>query len=678
MRNVSRPVLRLLATLGMLVALAFAGCSNDPYPASERTQKILYSSFNEAPKTLDPAVAYTTASHIITGNVYDTLLEYHFLKRPYELMPALAESVPEPLPRADGGVSYRFRIRDGILFHSDPCFALSQGDGRTRKVVAADFAFELARLADPNVNSPLASSFAPVLGFSQFAERLSALRAADPAFAQLPAHEQYRRAEGISGVIAHGERELEIQLSEAKPQVLYFFAMPFTTPLPWEAVAYYNGQHGREHFADHPVGTGPYRLTIYEKQHRMLLQRNEAWYGGQAVLAEAPGAAFPAAIEQADISSGQIDADYAGRRLPFLDRINFVREREDIPRFDKFLQGYYDEGHIIKESFDAVIQNDALSPQMLARGMRLDKSVEPSIFYIGFNMDDPVVGAPAGERGRKLRQAMSLVIDAKAYLDLFLNARGVLAQTPLPPGIFGYDRDYKNPYRQPDLARAQKLLAEAGYRNGLDARTGAPLRLSFDPPNTTAQALLQYQFYVSAWRQLGLDVEINASTYNQFQAKVRRGAYQLFTWGWIADFPDPENFFFLLECGNAQGKSGGPNTANFCHPEFDRLYHDMKSLPNDGHRLELIKRMLALTETERPWIELFHNEEYALSHAWVINSKPMGLSYPTYKYMDVRPHLRARMQAEWNRPLIWPLYLALVLVIAATLPAVRTFYRERQ
>jgi len=662
----------------LAIALALAACSNNPYPASDRTQKILYSTFSESPKTLDPAVAYTTASHIITGNVYDTLLEYHFLKRPYELMPALAERVPAATPHPDGGVSYLFKIRDGISFHSDPCFQLSQGEGRSRKVVAADFAFELARLADPAVNSPLAGSFLPVFGFGPFAERLTALRQADPGFASLPAHEQYQRAGGIAGVIARGELELEIVLKEAKPQLLYFFAMPFTTPVPWEAVAYYNGQQGREHFADHPVGTGPYRLTTYEKQHRMLLERHAAWYGGQVGSEDAPGATFPRQIEREDILSGQIDPEYAGRRLPFLDRVEFVREREDIPRFNKFLQGYYDEGHIIKESFDAIIQHDALSPQMAARGMRLDKTVEPSVFYIGFNMDDPVVGTPAGERGRRLRQAMSLVIDSKAYLELFLNGRGVLAQSPLPPGIFGYDADYKNPFRQPDLGRAQKLLAEAGYRNGLDARTGAPLKLTFDTPNTTAQALLQYQFYVSAWRQLGLDVEINATTYNQFQAKVRRGAYQLFTWGWIADFPDPENFFFLLECGNAQAKSGGPNTANFCNSEFDRLYHAMKSLPNDERRASLIKRMLALTEQERPWIELFHNEEYTLSHAWVVNSKPMGLSYPTYKYMDVKPELRARLQADWNAPVRWPLYVALLLIVAVSIPAVRTFYRERQ
>src|SRR5262245_47561862 len=159
--DVSWAVLRRGAIAG-IVALLLGGCSNNPYPASERQQKILYSSFSEAPKTLDPAVAYTTASHIITGNVYDTLLEYHFLKRPYELLPALAESVRQPIGRPDGGSSYLFRIRDGIFFHSDPCFSLSQGGGRTRKVTAADFAFQLARLADPSVNSPLASSFTPV------------------------------------------------------------------------------------------------------------------------------------------------------------------------------------------------------------------------------------------------------------------------------------------------------------------------------------------------------------------------------------------------------------------------------------------------------------------------------------------------------------------------------------
>ena len=661
----------------IVCCLVVAGCTNDPYPVSDRDEKVLYSSFTEAPKTLDPAVAYSTAEHVITGNVYDTLLEYHYLERPYRLIAGLAETVPEARQLPDGRQSYQFRLRPGILFHADPCFALSQVGRATREVTAADFAFALARVADPAVNSPAISSFSQVLGFAEFSKRLAELRRADAAFAALPPREQYARAGGIAGVIAHNDRELEIVLASTNAQILYWFAMPFTTPVAWEAVAYYDGRDGRPHFTDHAVGTGPYRLALYEKQHRFTLERNAAWYGSLAANADAPGAVFPATIPAQHVAEGQIDASYAGRRLPFVDRVKFYRERESIPRFNKLLQGYYDDGGIIKESFDAVVQGDRLSPQMQARGMRLDRTVEPTIFYVGFNMQDPVLGAAAGEAGRKLRQAMSLAVDSRQYLELFLNGRGVEAQTPLPPGIFGYDAGYQNPFRQYDVARARQVLAEAGYRNGIDPATKARLKLSFDTSATSAAASLQYEFLAAAWRQIGLDIEINATTYNQFQDKIRRGAYQIFMWGWLADFPDAENFLFLLECQNARSKSNGPNTADFCDHEFDRLYREMKDLPNGERRAGLIRRMLAILERERPWIELYHLEDFTLSHAWLANSKSMGISYPAFKYKDVRPEMRARLRAEWNAPVRWPLYLVLILVVAVTVPAVRTYYRER-
>jgi len=272
--------------------------------------------------------------------------------------------------------------------------------------------------------------------------------------------------------------------------------------------------------------------------------------------------------------------------------------------------------------------------------------------------------------------ALSVVL-VLPILPWLLNGRGVEAQTPLPPGIFGYDAGYKNPFRQHDVARARQILAESGYKNGIDPATNARLKLSFDTYATTASASLPLEFLAEAWRKIGLDIEINSTTYNQFQDKVRRGAYQIFIWGWGADFPDPENFFFLLECQNARSKSGGPNTADFCDPEFDRLYHEMKYRPNDAQRADVIRRMTAILERERPWIELFHRENYVLSHAWLVNSKPMGISHPAYKYKDVRPEMRARLRAEWNVPVRWPLYLVLILVVAVTVPAVRTYYRER-
>ena len=171
--------MRVKAIAGFAGLLALLGCTNNPYPEADRNQKVLYSSFAEAPKTLDPAVAYTTAEHIVTGTVYDTLLEYHYLRRPYELIPGLAESVPKAETQADGRQVYRFKLRKGVLFHADPCFALSQKDRQTREMLASDVAFQMARLADPAVNSPVASTFADVLGFTEFSKRLVELRKAD-------------------------------------------------------------------------------------------------------------------------------------------------------------------------------------------------------------------------------------------------------------------------------------------------------------------------------------------------------------------------------------------------------------------------------------------------------------------------------------------------------------------
>jgi ABC-type transport system substrate-binding protein len=273
---------------------------------------------------------------------------------------------------------------------------------------------------------------------------------------------------------------------------------------------------------------------------------------------------------------------------------------------------------------------------------------------------------------------MSLAVDVEEFKRVFMNGRGVPAQSPLPPGIFGYEADYRNPYRQPDLEKARALLAEAGLADGIDPETGRPLHLSFDLGDTSTRARLRYQFFVDAWRRLGLDVEIAATNYNQFRDKVEKGAYQIFMWGWIADYPDPENFLFLLSGAMAQAASGGPNTANFSHPRFDASFAEMKDLENGPRRLELIRELRAIVEHERPWIELFHQESYALIQPWMRNVKPAGLSLPASKYQDVDASLRARLRAEWNRPVVWPAWTLAGLAVVLVVPGILTFLRERQ
>jgi ABC-type transport system substrate-binding protein len=667
-----------LRTVALAGLASLAACSNDPYPAADQDRKILYTTYSEAPKTLDPAVAYTTSAHAITGNVYDSLLEYHYLKRPYELIPGLAVAVPHA--RALGGdrVAYRFELRPDLLFQDDDCFELAGPGTRDRQVLAPDVAYALARIADPAVTSPVIEPFSHVLGLATFGAALGERRAADAAFAALPAHEQYARLGGIEGVRVLGPLELEIVLERAYPQILYWFAMPFSAPVAWEAVEYYDGRDGRDHFADHPVGTGPYRLVEYDKYARMVLEANPNWYGVRHPEWRAPGAVYPTEGEPGDEGTVALPAELAGRVLPLVERIEFRREKESIPAFNKFLQGYYDASGIVEESFDRVVREDHLSPEMEALGVRLEKSVVPYLIYLGFNMEDATVGHAAGERGRSLRQAMSLVVDAEEYMRLFTNGRGAAAHSPIPPGIFGYDERYRNPWRSVDLERARRLLAQAGYANGVDPATGQPLRLTFDTYDTSAQGLLRIQFFVNAWRRLGLDVRIEATNYNQFQEKVRTGAYQIFQWGWVADYPDPENFLFLLWGEMRRSKNEGPNTANFQDPRYDALFVKMKQRENDAERMRLIREMNAILERERPWIELLHWEEYALFHGWLSGVKPFGMSYPTTKYRDLDPRQRAALRAQWNEPLRWPAYLLAALGAAIVVPGILTFRRERQ
>jgi oligopeptide transport system substrate-binding protein len=661
----------------MFLALGLAACTNDPYERESSDKKVRYGSFSEAPKTLDPAIDATTTGHAITGKVYDTLLEYAYLKRPYTLIPGLARAVPAPEPRADGSVAYRFEIRDDLLFQQDPCFSRGEKGKTTRQITARDFEFELFRVADPAINSPAAEPFSHIVGFSDFAKKLLHRRGSDAGFSKLPARRQYEEVGGIEGIVVSASLELRIVLSSPYPEILYWFAMPAATPMPWEAVEHYDGREGRPYLADHPVGSGPYMVNRYDKESRIVLDKSPTWYGVRHPEWKAPGGTYPAEGEPGDREAGLLAEDAVGKAIPFVDRIEYCREKERIPAFNKFLQGYFDVSAIVKESFDKVVQGGALSPDMAALGMRVEKSTVPSIYYIGFNMRDPVVGDAGGDRSRKLRQAMSLTVDADEYTRVLLNGRGTPAQSLLPPGIFGYEKGYRNPYRTVDIDGAKRLLREAGYADGIDPETHKPLALTFDADATSASSMLHYQFFVNGWRKIGLDVRIDATSYNQFQQKMRTSAYQIFMWGWVADYPDPENFLFLLWSELARLK-GGQNTANFADARYDELFHSMKARPDDGERLAMIREMVGIVERERPWIEVHHYQDYQLLHGWVKNVKPPGLWIATEKYHDVDPELRARRRVEWNEPVIWPVYLLLGLFVAVVVPGIATFFRERQ
>jgi ABC-type transport system substrate-binding protein len=413
----------------------------------------------------------------------------------------------------------------------------------------------------------------------------------------------------------------------------------------------------------------------------MVLKRNPYFHGET----------YPVDGDAADRQAGLL-VD-AGKPLPFVDKAVFSLEKETIPYWSKFLQGYYDSSGISSDSFDQAVQFSAggdpqLTDSMRAQDIRLITAVAASIWYVGFNMLDPVVGG-LGEDRRKLRQALSIAFDYDEFISIFLNGRGIPAQGPIPPGLFGYVEGTKglNPYvyeargnkiQRHSIAVAKRLLAEAGYPNGRDAKTGAPLVLYFDTMAAGPDAKSRLDWMKKQLDKLNVQLVVRGTDYNRFQDKIRKGNAQLFEWGWNADYPDPENFFFLLYGPHRKVASGGENAANYDNPEFNRLFERMKDMDNGSERQAIIDRMLEIVRRDAPWLFAYYPKSFGLTHGWVHNVKPNLMANNTLKYRRIDPVLRETRRAEWNRPVLWPIGLLVAVLAGAIAPAVIAWRRHEK
>jgi ABC-type transport system substrate-binding protein len=412
----------------------------------------------------------------------------------------------------------------------------------------------------------------------------------------------------------------------------------------------------------------------------MVLTRNPEYHGE----------AYPDEGMPGDREAGLLDD--AGKPLPFIDRVVYSLEKEDIPYWNKFLQGYYDASGIASDSFDQAINIGAngqasLTDDMRRRGIRLRTAVDTTTFYMGFNMLDPVIGG-YGERQRKLRRAISIAFDYEEFISIFRNGRGIPAQGPVPPGIFGFrpGRAGINPYvydwvdgqaRRKSLAEARRLLAEAGYADGIDQATGQPLTLHLDVTASGPDDKALLDWYRKQFKKLAIQLDIRNTDYNRFQEKMRNGNAQVFFWGWNADYPDPENFLFLLYGPNSKVRAHGENAGNYANPEFDRLFDQMKTMSNGPRRQQIIDRMVRIAQRDAPWIWGFHPKSFSLFHSWFHNVQPNQMANNTLKYRRLDPALRERRRAEWNRPVVWPVVVILALLVLLLLPAVIA-YRRRE
>ena len=523
----------------------------------------------------DPAMASDVASSQVIGLIYEGLLQYDYLARPYKLIPSLCEEMPHV---SEDGLRYTFKIRKGVHFNDDPCFP----EGKGREMVAADFVYSFKRLADTHTSAAGYWVFnGRIKGLDDFRDYSGTVDEAD-----------YSRE--VAGLQAPDSHTLVIELTAPYPQLLSVLAMSFTYCIPHEAVEYYKPSEEeegeeRDDFANHPVGTGPYLLKSWKRNYRLEFVANPVWVSGSRDERFVVPADAPPEMQK-----------YSGLRLPLTPRIVRYVINDEATKWLMFING---ELHLMpqisNDNWDAAIVDFELKPELMEKGIRLSREPRLSTQYIGFNMADPILG-----QNKNLRKAFSCAFNSEEWIK-YNKQKVIQADGPLPPGIEGYvKKEAKHPF---DLELAAQYLEKAGYKGGIDPATGKRLRFTIDIGGADSTIRERMELVVGFFEKLNIVVEPQYNTWPAFLEKSRNRQMQLFSLGWYIDYPDAENFLQLFYGPNG---SPGSNRTNYKNPEFDALYDRIKVMQPGPERTRIYEQMADIIIEDCPWIFTDHPMAY--------------------------------------------------------------------
>ena len=482
-----------------------------------------------------------------------------------------------PEPEADGK-TYIFKLREAY-YVDDPCFG-----GQRRKVKAQDFVYGWKRLADRQVGGSGEWLIGNIKGMTAFAEASSGEAPTD-----------YRRE--VAGVRALDDQTLRVELERPSNQFLYFLTMCYMAPVPPEAVAYY-GQRG---LAEHPVGAGAYKLRSWWRGYEMVFDRNPEWHGWATL--------DPNATER-----------------PF-ETIRYPIVKDASTQWLMLLTGQLDFlEQIDRNNMDIAIDPDmGLSPALKARGIQLFTSPTLKLYYLGINMDDPVLG-----KNKSLRQAINAAFDTARW-ETYYRGRVRALNTVAPPHIQDASQG-KFPYAF-NVEKARQLIAEAGYPGGIDPATGKPLVLTVEVGNATQDTTESMELVASFLSAIGIKLEISVNTWQAMLEKVRLRQAQLFLMGWVGDYPDIETFMQLFLSRN---QSPGPNRSNYVNPEVDRYYDIAVVSRNPAEITACWQKVQEIVLEDCPWVLLHYALDFSLVNARVLNYQPHNFPYGMEKYYRVR------------------------------------------
>ncbi|RZU01043.1 ABC transporter substrate-binding protein [Rivibacter subsaxonicus] len=593
---------RLRAWLGgALLATSLAVSAADAPPAPGASKTLRYA-FLVAETGFDPAQISDVYSRIVTAHVFETLLTYDHLARPYKLRPLTVREMPEI---ADDFRSFTFHLKPGIYFADDPAFK-----GQRRELTAQDYVYSIKRIFDPKLKSPH-QQLLDDEGFIGLRElREEALKTGR--------FDYDREVEGLKAIDRY---TLRVKLHESRPRHLAIWASRDRFgALAREVVEAYGDK-----IMEHPVGTGPFVLKEWRRSSRMVLERNpgyrEEFYDAEPGAEDAEGQALLARLR--------------GRRLPMIDRVEIAVIEESQPRWLSFQNGEHDLLERLPNEFaNLAVPGGQLAPNLKKRGIQKYRVPAADVTLTVFNMENPLVGGYAPEKVA-LRRAMVLGTDIAREIRLARRDQAIAAQSIVPPGTTGYRADLRTEMGEFDLARAKALLDVYGYvdRDGDGWREqpdGAPLLLEL-----ASQSDQQTRQLDELWKKnmdaLGLRSVLKTAQWPENLKAVRNGKFMIWRVASSSDTPDGQSTLERIY-GPASGKG---NLARFRLAALDKVYEELKQLPDGPQRQALFDEATKLFVAYAPYRVHVHRILTDLSYPWVTGYRRPPFWLDWWQYVDI-------------------------------------------
>ena len=588
------------ASLSRLIALLLIAVASTALAAPEK--KTVRMAFRAAETGFDPQRIEDRYSVGIAENIFESLLTYDWLARPVKLAPQVVEAVPQP---EEGSTRFTFRIKPGIYFADDPAFK-----GKRRELVAKDMEYAIKRFRDPANRSPYSWLFEDrIVGLDEFVD--AAKKSG-----------KYNYETPIEGVRLLDKYTISFKLKEPDFNFIYFFAMANVVPVAREVIEAYASDT-----MAHPVGTGPYMLTEWVRRSMVVLERNPN-YRGHVLSTE-----FADPNDPWDRDAIKY---LGGKTLPLIDRIEIYPIEEEQPRYLAFMNNEHD---YIEETPFAFVQqlyaNGKLSAAMAKRDVRVFVEDQPELIWDAFNMEDPVVGGYKPEN-IAFRRALVLAHDRNQEVAIIRRGMATIAQSPIPPGIIGFDPAFHAVEQEYDPARARALLDMYGYvdKDGdgwRDLPDGKPFTLTFKFRASEQESRQQAELWAKCLAAVGIRMDSVAVQFADLLKDRKVGKFQMSNLAWIADYPDAQNFLQLLY---------GPNTnisndSRFKLPEYDRLYLQALKLPDSPARSRIYHEMNRILVTYAPWRLSHHRKFSHFINPWILGYKKHPILYTSFRFMDI-------------------------------------------